>query len=69
MPKSSLENHLHQLGYVHNFAVLVPHKSGEKNLDRISVCDSLLTRNENVPFLKQIVTGNENGYFTIMWNG
>ena len=27
-------------------------------LDHISTCDSLLKRNENVPFLKQIVMGN-----------
>ena len=32
----------------------------EKNLlDHISTCDSLLKRNENIPFLKQIVTGDE----------
>ncbi|XP_032467124.1 nucleotide triphosphate diphosphatase NUDT15 isoform X1 [Phocoena sinus] len=58
--KSSVENHLHQLGYMNRFDVWVPHKLSEKNLlDRISACDSLLKRNENVPFLKQIVMGNE----------
>ena len=58
--ESSTENHLHQLGYVRRFDVSVPHKLSEKNLlDCISPCDSLLKRNENVPFLKQIVTGNE----------
>ena len=32
----------------------------EKNLlDCISTCDSLLKRNENIPFLKQIMTGDE----------
>ena len=32
----------------------------DKNLpDRISTCNSLLKHNENVPFLKQIVMGNE----------
>ena len=35
------------------------HISGKNLLDCISACDSLLKRNENVPFLKQIVTGNE----------
>ena len=59
IPKSSAENHLHQLGYVHRFDVRAPHKLSEKNLDRISTCDSLLKRNENVPFLKQSVTGDE----------
>ena len=50
--KSSIENHLHRLSYVNRFDVQVPHKS-------ISACDSLLKRNENIPFLKQIVTGDE----------
>ena len=61
IPKSSAENHLHQLGYVNRFDVWVPHKSsGKKNLlDRISACDSLLKHNENIPFLKQIVMGDE----------
>ena len=32
----------------------------KKNLlDRISTCNSLLKHNENIPFLKQIVMGNE----------
>ena len=58
--KSSLENHLHHLGYVHCFDVWVPHKLSEKNLlDRISARDSLLKHKENVPFLKQIVTGDK----------
>ena len=58
--KSSIENRLHQLGYVNRFDVWVPHKSSEKNLlDHISACDSVLKRNENVPFLKQIVMDNE----------
>ena len=58
--KSSVENHLHQLGYIHHFDVWVPHKLSERNfLDHISACNSLLKCNENVPFLKQIVTGDE----------
>ena len=58
--KSSIENHLHQLGYVHLFDVWVAHKLSEKNLlDRISACNSLLKHNENVLFLKQIVMGDE----------
>ena len=56
--KASIENHLHQTGYVND--VWVPHKLSEKNLlDCISTRDSLLKHNENVPFLKQIVTGDE----------
>ena len=58
--KSSVENHLHQLGYAHRFDVWVPHKLGKKNLlDRISTCNSLLKCNENVLFLKQILMGYE----------
>ena len=55
--KSSVENHLHQHGYVHLFDVWVPHKLSEKNLpDHVSACDSLLKHNENV---LKIVMGNE----------
>ena len=55
-----VENHLHQLGYVNRFDVWVPQKLSEKNLlDCISSCDSLLKHNKNVPFLKQIFTGDE----------
>ena len=51
---------MHQLGYVHCFNVWVPHNLSEKNiLDHSSACDSPLKRNENVPFLKQIVMGDE----------
>ena len=58
--KSSAENHLHQLGYVNCFDVWVPHKLSENNpLDRISTSNPLLKLNENVPFLKQIVMGDE----------
>jgi len=28
-------------------------------MDRISICDSLYKRNEETPFLKQVVMGNE----------
>ena len=68
--KSSTENHLPQLGYVNRFDVWVPHKLSEKNLlDHISSCDSLLKCNENILFLKQIVTGDEKWilYNTVEW--
>ena len=60
--KSSMEDHLHQLDYVHCFEVWVPHKltkqtkkkEKERNLlDHISACDSLLKCNENAPFLNK----------------
>ena len=70
---SNIENHLHQLGYVNHFDVWVPHKlRGWRNgnlLDHICACDSQLKHNENVLFLKQIVTDAESGSCTIMWNG
>ena len=51
---------MHQLGYVNRFDVWIPHKLSKKiPLDHISTCDSLLKRNENVLFLKQIVMGDE----------
>ena len=68
--KSGVENNLHQLGYVNHFDVWVPHKLSEKNLlDGISACNFLLKHNENVPFLKQIVMGNEKWilYNTVEW--
>ena len=49
--KSSIGNHLHQLGFVNLFDVWVPHKLSEKTLrDHISACNSLLKRNENILF-------------------
>ena len=58
--KSSAENHLHQLGYVHHFDVWVLHKwKKKKNFDHIFTYDSLLKLNENIPFLRQIVKGDE----------
>ena len=43
-----------------SFWCLGQHKLREENLpDSISTCDSLLKHNENIPFLKQIVMGNE----------
>ena len=58
--RSSVENHLHRLGYFHLFDFWVPHKLSKTHLlDHISTYDFLLKRNENILFLKQIVIGNE----------
>ena len=46
--KSNVENHLHQLGYVHHFDVGLPQKLRENLLDYNSAYDTLLKRNENV---------------------
>jgi len=59
MSKSTIHEHF-VLGYINRFNVWVPHDLMEKNLmDRISICDSLYKRNEETPFLKQVVTGDE----------
>ena len=51
--KSSIENYLHQLGYVNGFDIWILHKLSEKNLlDYISAWNSLLKHNENIPLLK-----------------
>lgn len=58
--KSTVSEHLSKVGMVKKLDVWVPHELTEKNLmDRISICDSLYKRNENDPFLKRIVTGDE----------
>ena len=55
-----VERHLKQLYYVNKLDIWVPHKSNEIQLTkRISICDSLLKRNETDPFLKRIITGDE----------
>ena len=47
IPKSSAENHLHQLGYDNHSDVWASQNLSEKNLlDPISTCDSLLKHNE-----------------------
>lgn len=53
-------NHLHKAGYSKKLDVWVPHELTKKNLiDRISISESLLKRNEMEPFLKRMVTGDE----------
>ena len=46
--KSSIENHLHQLGYVHHSDVWVSRKLTEKNFDSIFASDVLLKCNKIV---------------------
>jgi len=53
-------NHLEKAGYKKKVDVWVPHDLTVKNLmDRISICESLLKRNEIEPFLKRLITGDE----------
>ena len=55
-----IENHLKQLGYVQKLDTWIPHELKEKHLtQRINSCDLLKKRNENDPFLKRPITGDE----------
>ncbi|XP_025266855.1 histone-lysine N-methyltransferase SETMAR-like [Camponotus floridanus] len=52
--------HLKKLGYVSKIDVWVPHELKEVHLTaRINICDMLIKREENDPFLKQMITGDE----------
>nr|KAF6374223.1 hypothetical protein mPipKuh1_009456 [Pipistrellus kuhlii] len=55
-----IENHLKQLGYIRKLDTWVPQELKESQLmQRISSCDLLKKRNENDPFLKRLITGDE----------
>ena len=55
-----IENRLKQLGYVQKLDTWVPRELKEKHLtQRINSCDLLKKRNENDPFLKRPITGDE----------
>ncbi|GFX25277.1 histone-lysine N-methyltransferase SETMAR [Trichonephila clavipes] len=63
LSNSTVYNHLKSLGFSSKLDVCVHHVLTEKNLcRRIDVCDSLLKRHENDPFLKRIITGDEKGH-------
>jgi len=60
LSNSTVYDHLKGLGLSSKLDVWVPHVLTERNLcRRIDVCDSLLKRHENDPFLKRIITGDE----------
>ncbi|XP_037929961.1 histone-lysine N-methyltransferase SETMAR-like [Teleopsis dalmanni] len=53
-------NHLHKAGYKKKIDVWVPHELSEKSLiNRISICESLLKRNEIEPFLNRMIVSDE----------
>ena len=55
-----VEKHLNKIGYVNKLDIWVHHKLNKIQLTkRISMCDSLVKRNETHPFLKRIITGDE----------
>ncbi|KAF7381282.1 hypothetical protein HZH68_016157 [Vespula germanica] len=55
-----IQKKLKQLGYVKKLDLWVPHQLKEiHSMQLISICDSLLKRNEIDPFLKRQITGND----------
>lgn len=62
LSNSTVYDHLKGLGLLSKLDVWVPHVITERNLcRRIDVCDLLLKRHENDPFLKRIITGRKMG--------
>ncbi|GFW13806.1 histone-lysine N-methyltransferase SETMAR [Trichonephila clavipes] len=63
LSNSTVYDYLKGLGLSSKLDVWVPHVLTERHLCRhIDVCDSLLKRHENYPFLKRIITGDEKGH-------
>lgn len=57
---STVHDHLKKLGFVTKLNIWVPHELKEVHLTaRINICDMLIKREENDPFLKRMVTGDE----------
>jgi len=51
---------LKKLGYTSKLDMWVPHELKEVHLTaRINICDMLIKRQENDPFLKRLITGDE----------
>lgn len=60
LSNSTVHDHLKRLGLISKLDIWVPHVLTERNLCvRVDVCDLLLKRQENDPFLKRIITGDE----------
>lgn len=60
LSNSTVHDHLKRLGLISKLDIWVPHVLTERNLcRRVDVCDMLLKRQENDPFLKRIITGDE----------
>lgn len=60
LSNSTVFDHMKRLGLVSKLDVWVPHILKERDiLRRIDTCDSLIKRQENDPFLKRLITGDE----------
>lgn len=58
--QKTISNHLRSLGKVMKLGKWIPHDLSENNKNqRIMICTSLLSRQNRLPFLEQIVTGDE----------
>ncbi|XP_029679587.1 histone-lysine N-methyltransferase SETMAR-like [Formica exsecta] len=58
--QKSVHVHLKKLGYVSKLDIWIPHELKEVHLTaRINICDMLMKREENDPFLKRMITGDE----------
>ena len=56
----TIKNHLYMIGKSYKTGVWVPHKLTEKNKPvGVSVCQSLILKNNTELFLKRIVTGDK----------
>ena len=56
---TSVLNHIHKIGYVSRLNVWVPHALTKAQLARrTDICDSLIRREKNHPFLKSLVAGD-----------
>jgi histone-lysine N-methyltransferase SETMAR len=60
LSKTTIDDHLRNLGYSKKLDIWVPHKLVENQLiQRINICDMLFKRNQIDPFLKNLITGDE----------
>jgi len=56
----TVNRHLHALGKVNKYGDSVPHQLSTDDLaKRVSICRSLLSRQNHDPFLQRIITGDE----------
>jgi hypothetical protein len=57
---STIEYHLEQLGKVSKLGTWIPHELTPANMQqRVTICNSILSRGNLPTFLRQIVTGDE----------
>ena len=66
VPKSTIDRHVERLGLVKKLDIWIPHELEENHLTKgINACDLHFKHNKFDPFLKRIITGDENGSFRI----